>query len=149
APCRFEHSPAPGSVDVYHPYAEIDRCPYGARHGIRDIVELQIQEYLIPFPMDAAHQTRSATGKQFLADLDPTESGIETLKHGERLALAGKVECDDDTAPGILMKLRHHFSLCRSILGIRSSMGRTMPQQLQPGQHQCRLRSSKPQFSQR
>jgi hypothetical protein len=62
---------------VDHPHAEVCSRSYCACHSIRDIVELEIEEYFKPCLANLLHKIGSVTGEHFLADLDAANCGIK------------------------------------------------------------------------
>jgi hypothetical protein len=56
---------------------------HGARHGIGNVVEFEVQEDLEPPSMKGIQDLRAAAGKEFLAHLDPTSSRIELIRHAQ------------------------------------------------------------------
>ena len=68
---RRHHAASARCMDVQHPHTQF-RCRLaGRRHGIGDVVEFQVKEYIEPARHQRTHQLRSRHGEQLLAHLEP------------------------------------------------------------------------------
>ena len=67
---RLHHLRPARCVDVDHPHAERRRRRNGLRDRIRDVVELEIEEYAIAFIDERTHDGGSFGRKQAGADLE-------------------------------------------------------------------------------
>ena len=79
------HPAAAGGVHVDHPRAGRDRRRDGAGDGVRDVVELQIEEHAIAAFGERAHDRRAFGGEELLADLEPADRAAQRV--GQRRAL--------------------------------------------------------------
>ena len=69
------HEEAAGKMNREHADAEPRRLDRGARRGVRDVVQLEIEEDLAAPVEDLAHQGRAAGGEELQADLETARLG--------------------------------------------------------------------------
>src|SRR6185437_2418891 len=72
-----EHRPAAGRVNVEHPYTEARRRGAGAGDGVRNIVELEVEEEAEAASDELAHDLRARSNDELLADLDRAAARVE------------------------------------------------------------------------
>ena len=87
-------------VHVQHPDAEPRRRRARLRDGVRNVVELEIEEHVEAALDHPAHRLGSGDDEQLLADLQPAVVRIEAFGEPERAHRIGEVERDDDARAG-------------------------------------------------
>ena len=74
----FHHAAATAGVHVHHPHPGFGGHLAGVRHGVGDVVELEVQEHLEAACGQLLQQLRAGGGKQLLAYLQAALRGVET-----------------------------------------------------------------------
>ena len=100
---RAHHRRAAGRVDVDHPDAEPRGRGDRAGDGVRDVVELQVEEHAIAAADQLFDERRAVAGEQPAADLEAADRAAQRV--GERARLVGGVDVERDE------ELIHHAVL--------------------------------------
>ena len=108
----------PDGVHVDHPDAEPRRGGHRAGHGIRDVVELQIEKHAVAARHKVVDERRAVAGEEPAADLEPAGDAAKTIGQRERICSGVDVECDEELV---------HFSGQWSVLTLRSPSRRCPP----------------------
>src|SRR6185437_11867725 len=106
-----EHRPAAGRVNVEHPYTEARRRGAGAGDGVRNVVELEVEEEAEAASDELAHDLRARSNDELLADLDRAAARVEPRGERERGLRVGKVQRDDHPRGGGFRR-NHRASPC-------------------------------------
>ncbi|MOA34245.1 hypothetical protein D3C78_1556060 [compost metagenome] len=77
-------------------------------HGIGNVVEFQVQEYLEAARLQLLQQLRAGGGKQLLADLQPALQRVKTGGKGQRGIGGGKIQCHQHRRGNVGSKARRH-----------------------------------------
>ena len=83
-------------MNVQHRHAEAGRRGAGLCDGVRDVVELEIEEDAKSALDHPANRFRTGDDEQLLADLEPAGRGIEAVGQRERVHRVREIERDDD-----------------------------------------------------
>ena len=136
-----EHRRAAGGMHVDHPDAEPRRRRAGLRHGIRDVVKLEIEEHAKAAADELAHQAGFGDGEQLLADLDRAQRRVEPGGKAEGAQHVGKVERDDDAGISAFSRIMRAASRLAAPIhanpsGVSVRRGEYVSHLPQPGQRQ-------------
>jgi hypothetical protein len=93
---RAQHLAAAHGVHREQLGAEPRRRGGGAAHGVRDVVELEIEEHAAPALAQRAHRFGTGGGEQLEADLGDLGPRAEALVERQRLLQRAHVVCDRD-----------------------------------------------------
>src|SRR2546422_1048358 len=91
----LHHLEAARSVEIEEADAEPRRLDAGARHGVRDVVELEIQEHVHPVAVDHAHDLGTRVEEELLPDLEDADVLGEELHQALGLGEGLDVEGED------------------------------------------------------
>ena len=86
------HAASAGSVHVHHPHPQARGRSARRSHGIRNVVKLQIEEYLESARHQSPYQFRPCRGEQLLAHLEPAQCGVEPLHQRQRGRRIGVIQ---------------------------------------------------------
>src|SRR5262249_54452389 len=92
------------SMHVEHESAEPHRLAGGALHGVRDVVELEIEEDLASALAHGLHGGRPGRGEELRADLEAARRAVEGVHERDGAVEGIDVEGDDET---IFSRARH------------------------------------------
>lgn len=70
----------------------------GLGHSVGDVVQLQIEKYLVASVGDFTHEVRAVGGEELEPNFDPFERIAEAVEHGEGFFTGLHVECEDELA---------------------------------------------------
>jgi hypothetical protein len=96
----LEHLRAAQRVHGHQRHAELGGAAHRARHRIRDVVVLQVEEDLLPARDDLAHEVGSGGGEELVADLEHADLARQAVDHGPGAPGVGKVQRDDQAILG-------------------------------------------------
>src|ERR1700674_750390 len=83
-------------MDIDHPYAHSRRRGASLRHGVRNVVKLEVEKNQKSATNQLAHQARLGRGEELLTNFYRAFSRIEPRRQTERRQHVGKVERNDD-----------------------------------------------------
>ncbi len=83
-------------MDGDHADTQLPGGAYRARHGIRNLVQLQIEEDSLAAGDKFAHHVRAARDEQLHPDLDRLDLRLQPLNERQGLGRGIEVERDDD-----------------------------------------------------
>ncbi len=92
---RPHHGASAGGVDIEHEDAGPRGLAGRARHGIRDVVELEVEEHLGAPLVYRLHRGGPGGGEELRADLVTGDEAVEAIHEGFRLGEALQVQRDD------------------------------------------------------
>ena len=98
-----------GGVHVDEGRAQVDRRSQGAGDGVRNVVELEIEEQRHAAG-DRPHPVGPVGGEELLADLDAADQAGELPRQGRRAAQIMGVEGDEDPVLGREVREVRHSS---------------------------------------
>ena len=135
------HGRAARRVDVEHPDAEPRRRGTGLRCGVRDVVELEVEEHAEAAADELAHESRVGGREELLADLQRALLRVQARREPERGDRVGEVEGDDDAGvdahrraiPSVDAPRRMSGRIKRSPPASRSAAASTTPTSGIPG----------------
>src|SRR5205823_1712101 len=101
----LHHLEAARGVEIEEADAEPRRLDAGARHGVRDVVELEVEEHVHPVAVDHAHDLGARMEEELLAHLEDAdvlgEQRDQALGNGEGLDVEGEDQpVADAVGPG-------------------------------------------------
>src|SRR2546422_7482957 len=101
----LHHLEAARGVEIEEADAEPRRLDAGARHGVRDVVELEVEEHVHPVAVDHAHDLGARMEEELLAHLEDAdvlgEQRDQALGLGEGLDVEGEDQpVADAVGPG-------------------------------------------------
>jgi hypothetical protein len=91
----LQHLLAPERVHVDEGDAELPGGAHRARHRVRDVVELEVEEDLLPARDHLAHEVGTSGGEDLAAHLEHTDVAGQPVHHGTRRRRVRHVESDD------------------------------------------------------
>ena len=91
---RAHHGPAARGVHVEHEDAEPHRFAGGSLHGIRDVVELEVEEDLAPALSHRLDRGGADGGEELRADLEATRRAVEGVHERGRAVEGVHVQGD-------------------------------------------------------
>ena len=93
---RPHHLQTPAGVNGQHLHTQPCRRRHGLRHGVWDVVKLQIQKHGRPSAADPAHDLRPGAHKQFTPDLQGAHHRANLLRQGQRRVGCQHVQSHDN-----------------------------------------------------
>jgi len=104
---RLHHLGPARGMAIHDRGAGADRRGGRAAHGIRDVVELQVEENAGPGASDLSHQGRSLGHERFEPQLQETGFRRDTAHHREELGAIGQVQRDREPSARRLVGPAH------------------------------------------
>ena len=92
----LHHRRAAARVHVDHPHAEPGRRRDGRRHGVGDVVELEVEEDAVAALGERPHHRRAFRREQPAADLESADRSAQRVGESQRLVARLDVERDQD-----------------------------------------------------
>ncbi|MNY06606.1 hypothetical protein D3C86_1393680 [compost metagenome] len=93
---RGHHAQAAGAMHVDHPHAHFRSRLDGHRGGVRDVVELEVQEHFETLVAQGADDFRSAAGEEFFTDFDPAQLRVQLIGQLQCGVTGREIQGDDD-----------------------------------------------------